>query len=128
MATAARREPGAVGWLVGEENRGLACMFTMMNNARLAVGIQGVALAERAPQQALAYARERRQGRAPGATRRGHEPDRRPPRRAAHAPDHEGADRGSARHLLLPARMRIDLAQRAADAGAGRGAASAPTC
>ncbi|MBA1158268.1 acyl-CoA dehydrogenase [Microvirga mediterraneensis] len=60
-------EGGAVGWLVGEENRGLACMFTMMNNARLAVGLQGVAIAERAYQQALAYARERRQGRAIGA-------------------------------------------------------------
>ncbi|RDI55089.1 acyl-CoA dehydrogenase [Microvirga subterranea] len=56
---------GAVGWLVGEENRGLACMFTMMNNARLAVGLQGVAIAERAYQQALGYASERRQGRAP---------------------------------------------------------------
>jgi acyl-CoA dehydrogenase len=58
---------GAIGYLVGEENRGLACMFTMMNNARLAVGLQGVAVAERATQQALAFARERRQGRAPGA-------------------------------------------------------------
>ncbi|HZH50460.1 MAG TPA: acyl-CoA dehydrogenase [Microvirga sp.] len=58
---------GAVGWLVGEENRGLACMFTMMNNARLAVGLQGVAIAERAYQQALAYANDRRQGRAIGA-------------------------------------------------------------
>jgi butyryl-CoA dehydrogenase len=58
---------GALGWLVGEENRGLACMFTMMNNARLAVGLQGVAIAERAYQQALAYAGERRQGRAIGA-------------------------------------------------------------
>jgi butyryl-CoA dehydrogenase len=58
---------GAIGWLVGEENRGLACMFTMMNNARLAVGIQGVAIAERAYQQALGYANERRQGRAPGS-------------------------------------------------------------
>ncbi len=56
--------PGAVGWLVGEENRGLACMFTMMNNARLAVGMQGVAVAEAAFQKALAYANERRQGRA----------------------------------------------------------------
>ena len=54
---------GAVGWLVGEENRGLACMFTMMNNARLAVGVQGVALADRAYQHARAYAQERRQGR-----------------------------------------------------------------
>jgi alkylation response protein AidB-like acyl-CoA dehydrogenase len=59
---------GAVGYLVGEENRGLACMFTMMNNARLAVGLQGVAIAERATQQALAYAQERRQGRASGAS------------------------------------------------------------
>lgn len=58
---------GAVGWLIGEENRGLACMFTMMNNARLAVGLQGVAIAERAYQQALGYASERRQGRAMGA-------------------------------------------------------------
>jgi acyl-CoA dehydrogenase len=59
---------GATGYLVGEENRGLACMFTLMNNARLAVGLQGVAIAERATQQALAYASERRQGRAPGAS------------------------------------------------------------
>jgi acyl-CoA dehydrogenase len=55
---------GAVGYLVGEENRGLAVMFIMMNAARLAVAVQGVAVAERATQQALAYARERRQGRA----------------------------------------------------------------
>ncbi len=55
---------GATGWLIGEENRGLNCMFTMMNNARLAVGLQGVAIAERATQQAIAYANERRQGRA----------------------------------------------------------------
>ena len=44
--------PGALGWLVGEENRGLAAMFTMMNNARLMVGVQGVGQAERALQQA----------------------------------------------------------------------------
>jgi acyl-CoA dehydrogenase len=58
---------GATGFLIGEENRGLNCMFTMMNNARLNVGVQGVAIAERATQQALDYARERRQGQAPGA-------------------------------------------------------------
>ncbi|WP_232628836.1 acyl-CoA dehydrogenase [Methylobacterium sp. Leaf118] len=58
---------GAIGWLIGEENRGLACMFTMMNSARLNVGLQGVGVAEAATQTALAYARERRQGRAPGA-------------------------------------------------------------
>jgi 3-(methylsulfanyl)propanoyl-CoA dehydrogenase len=54
---------GATGFLVGEENRGMNCMFTMMNQARLGVGLQGVAIAERATQQALAFARERRQGR-----------------------------------------------------------------
>jgi alkylation response protein AidB-like acyl-CoA dehydrogenase len=53
---------GAIGYLIGAENRGMACMFTMMNNARLSVGLQGVAIAERAFQQALAYANERRQG------------------------------------------------------------------
>ena len=56
---------GAVGYLIGEENRGLNTMFIMMNEARLAVGIQGVAVAERATQRALAYAGERRQGRSP---------------------------------------------------------------
>ncbi|BAT58369.1 acyl-CoA dehydrogenase, short-chain specific [Variibacter gotjawalensis] len=60
-------EGGATGWLIGEENRGLNCMFTMMNNARLAVGLQGVGIAERATQGAFAYARDRKQGRAPGA-------------------------------------------------------------
>lgn len=53
---------GAVGYLVGEENHGLEYMFTMMNNARLAVGLEGVAVAERAYQQAAAYAKERVQG------------------------------------------------------------------
>jgi acyl-CoA dehydrogenase len=54
---------GAIGHLVGDENRGLNVMFIMMNAARLAVGIQGVAIAERATQVATAYAKERRQGR-----------------------------------------------------------------
>ncbi len=53
---------GAVGYLIGAENRGLNTMFFMMNQARLAVGVQGVAIAERATQHAEAYARERRQG------------------------------------------------------------------
>jgi alkylation response protein AidB-like acyl-CoA dehydrogenase len=53
---------GAVGFMLGEENKGMRAMFTMMNNARLAVGIQGVAIAERAYQQAVAYALERKQG------------------------------------------------------------------
>jgi len=58
---------GAIGYLVGEENRGLNVMFVMMNAARLAVGVQGVALAERATQRAAHYARERRQGRTAGS-------------------------------------------------------------
>ena len=57
-------DEGAIGYLIGEENRGLACMFTMMNSARLGVGLEGVAIAERATQQAFAYAKERKQGRA----------------------------------------------------------------
>jgi alkylation response protein AidB-like acyl-CoA dehydrogenase len=56
-------EEGAIGWLVGEEQGGMAAMFTMMNNARLSVGLEGLALAERSYQAALAYARERVQGR-----------------------------------------------------------------
>jgi alkylation response protein AidB-like acyl-CoA dehydrogenase len=62
---------GAVGYLVGEENRGLACMFTMMNLARLAVGLQGVGIAERATQQAIQYAKDRKQGRAIGFSGQG---------------------------------------------------------
>jgi alkylation response protein AidB-like acyl-CoA dehydrogenase len=57
----------AVGELIGEANEGMRYMFTMMNNARLSVGLQGLALAERAYQKASAFAHERRQGRAPGA-------------------------------------------------------------
>jgi 3-(methylthio)propanoyl-CoA dehydrogenase len=55
-------EGGATGWLVGPENGGMAAMFTMMNNARLNVGLQGVGIAERATQRAVAYALDRKQG------------------------------------------------------------------
>jgi alkylation response protein AidB-like acyl-CoA dehydrogenase len=77
---AAGAEPGAVGHLVGEENRGLETMFIMMNAARFAVGVQGVAVAERAYQRAAAYARERVQSRpvdgsAAGAAAIVHHPD-----------------------------------------------------
>ncbi len=57
---------GAIGYLIGEEHRGMQCMFTMMNQARLGVGLEGVGIADRAYQQALAFAQERRQGRAVG--------------------------------------------------------------
>ncbi len=77
------RGDGAVGWRIGAENRGLAAMFTMMNMARLSVGVQGVGVATRACQEALAYARERRQGHGvDGPSRRGGA-DRRSPGRAA---------------------------------------------
>jgi alkylation response protein AidB-like acyl-CoA dehydrogenase len=56
---------GAKGWLIGEEHNGMAAMFTMMNNARLGVGVQGVGIAEAATQKALSYALDRRQGRTP---------------------------------------------------------------
>src|SRR6185295_14281795 len=57
---------GATGYLVGEENRGLEYMFIMMNLARFSVGLEGVGIAERAYQRAVAYARDRVQGRAVG--------------------------------------------------------------
>ncbi len=64
--TAVMEYDGATGWLVGEENDGMAAMFTMMNMARLNVGIQGVGVAEAAYQHAHAYAAERKQGKAAG--------------------------------------------------------------
>jgi acyl-CoA dehydrogenase len=65
---------GAVGYLIGEENAGMRCMFTMMNQARLGVGLEGVGVADRAYQQALSYAQERRQGRAVGKQGDGMDP------------------------------------------------------
>ncbi|HTQ34644.1 MAG TPA: acyl-CoA dehydrogenase [Stellaceae bacterium] len=62
---------GAIGWRIGEANRGLEAMFTMMNSERLLVGVQGVAIAERAYQTALAYARTRVQGQPIGVPRNG---------------------------------------------------------
>jgi alkylation response protein AidB-like acyl-CoA dehydrogenase len=63
-ATCVMNYDGAQGWLVGELNKGLACMFTMMNYERLGVGIQGLAASERSYQNAVDYARDRIQGRA----------------------------------------------------------------
>src|SRR3954447_21185117 len=65
---------GATGYLIGEENRGMLCMFTMMNQARLGVGLEGVGIADRAYQQALAFAQERKQGRAVGKAGDGSDP------------------------------------------------------
>ena len=95
---------GAIGFLIGEENKGMACMFTMMNRARLAVGLQGVGIAERATQQALAYARERKQG----AGRRDH----RLPGRQTHAAHHAHPDRRRARDLLCDRNCHRPIAAR----------------
>ncbi len=84
---------GAVGWLVGDENRGMECMFTMMNNARLQVGLQGLAIAERAYQHARDYARTRVQGKPVTATGPGDHP-------IIHHPD--------VRRMLLSMRARIE--------------------
>ncbi|MEJ6403069.1 acyl-CoA dehydrogenase [Yoonia sp. 2307UL14-13] len=65
--TAVMEYDGATGWLVGPEHGGMAAMFTMMNNARLGVATQGIGVAEGALQHALAYAQDRKQGKAPGA-------------------------------------------------------------
>ena len=111
---------GAKAWLVGEENRGLAAMFVMMNAARLAVGTQGVAIGDRAYQQALAYARERRQGR--GAKGGDGMARSSSTRRAAHADDDEGQRPRRARDLPFdrrfarPCRPRLDRAERTAAA------------
>ncbi|SDH72760.1 acyl-CoA dehydrogenase [Roseospirillum parvum] len=90
-------EEGAVGYLVGEENRGLEYMFTMMNNARLSVGMQGVAIGERAYQQALAYARERIQSKSVTAPREAG------PGTIVHHPD--------VRRMLLSMRSRVEAAR-----------------
>ena len=94
---------GRPGWSA-RRIAALNCMFTMMNNARLMVGIQGVGLAELALQQATAYALERRQGRAPGWSGEGMSPIADASRRAAHADDDARPDRGEPRHLL---RLRL---------------------
>ena len=65
--TAVMEYDGATGWLVGPEHGGMAAMFTMMNNARLGVGVQGIGAAEGAFQHALAYAQDRKQGKAGGS-------------------------------------------------------------
>ena len=85
---------GAIGWRIGEPHRGLEAMFTMMNSERLLVGVQGVAIGERAYQTALAYARTRVQGQPIGAPRNGATPP------IIHHPD--------VRRMLLSMRAQIE--------------------
>lgn len=102
--TAVMEYDGATGWLIGEEQDGMAAMFTMMNSARLGVGIEGVAVAEAAFQSAFVYARERRQGRtATGApTIIGHPDVRRSLMTMA-------ALTGTARAICLDCALAIDM-------------------
>jgi alkylation response protein AidB-like acyl-CoA dehydrogenase len=104
---------GAIGYLVGEENRGLEYMFIMMNAARLSVGLEGYALAERAYQQALNWARERVQGRPSGKAR----PADGKPLPIAYHPDVKRmlltmkAYTDAARAIALYASLQLDIAK-----------------
>ncbi|TMV10273.1 acyl-CoA dehydrogenase [Ruegeria sediminis] len=100
---------GAKGWLVGAEHGGMAAMFTMMNNARLGVGGQGVGVAEGAYQHALAYALERKQGRTPSGTIIDHADVRRMLMEMK-------ADVFASRAILLANAVAIDMAQATGDA------------
>jgi alkylation response protein AidB-like acyl-CoA dehydrogenase len=107
---------GATGWLVGEAEKGLAAMFIMMNAARLGVGMQGLAQGEVAYQNAVAYAKDRRQGRALKAE------DREPGSKADNLPVHPDVRRmlldgrafnEAARALLLWGSLQVDLSRKA---------------
>ena len=111
---------GAVGELIGEENNGMACMFTMMNNARLNVGIAGLATAERAWQQARAFAMERTQGR-DIATGEPNVPIIRHPDVRRMLMDMK-ARTGAMRALCYYTAGRMDIARRHPDEGARRAA------
>ncbi|MGR3542612.1 MAG: acyl-CoA dehydrogenase [Hasllibacter sp.] len=108
--TAVMQYDGATGWLVGEPHKGMAAMFTMMNNARLGVGVQGIGVAEGAYQHALAYALDRRQGKAEGAGSIAEHADvRRMLTRMK-------ADTQAARMIALANAVAIDMGQATGDA------------
>ncbi|KJZ18036.1 acyl-CoA dehydrogenase [Loktanella sp. S4079] len=109
--TAVMEYDGATGWLVGPEHGGMAAMFTMMNNARLGVGVQGIGIAEGAYQQALAYAQERKQGKAGGS---GAIVEHADVRRMLAAMK---ADTFAARAIALMNAVAIDMTTATADAG-----------
>ena len=114
----------AIGWLVSEENKGLRAMFTMMNEARVGVGVQGLALGEVAAQNAAAYARDRRQGRALGGPA---EPDAPADPIIVH-PDirrilmRARAFNEGARAFVMWVALASDIAPRSADAAARQAA------
>ena len=110
--TAVMEYSGAKGWLVGEEHNGMACMFTMMNNARLAVGMQGVGIAEAAYQHALNYAMDRKQGRSTIANGRGTIIDHADVRRML---SHMKADIFASRAIGAACAVAIDMATATGD-------------
>ncbi len=113
---------GAKGWLVGKEHGGMAAMFTMMNNARLGVGGEGVGVAEGAYQHALAYALERKQGKTPSGTIIDHADVRRMLMSMR-------ADVFAARAIMLANAAAIDMAQATGEADwAARAALLTPIC
>lgn len=121
---------GAVAYLVGKENGGMAAMFTMMNQARLGVGLQGVGLADRAYQRALAYAQERKQGKAPGSKGDGSDPIICYPDVKRNLMLMRGLT-AAARTICYATAVAIDVSQRADDAkvrekAAARGALLTP--
>ncbi len=117
-ATCVMNYDGATGWLVGEAHKGLRAMFTMMNEARLGVGVQGLAISEIAYQNAVAYARDRLQGRALAGSKHGEKaadpiivhPDVRRMLMSIRAVNEAG------RALILWTALRGDLSHRAEDA------------
>ena len=110
---------GAVGYLVGDENDGMRCMFTMMNMARLDVGLEGIAIAERAYQQALMYAQERIQGRPVDGSRKEAVPIIQHPD-VRHMLMTMKAHTEAARALAYFTAANLDLAERHPDAGQRR--------
>ncbi len=112
--TCVMRFDDATGWLVGEPNKGLNAMFVMMNAARLHVGLQGIGLLEAAWQKASAYAAERRQMRAPGATDTSLIQDHPAIRRILHT---QRAWIDGGRVLAYHTALQLDVAKRSTDAG-----------
>ncbi|WP_425073196.1 acyl-CoA dehydrogenase [Sagittula sp. S175] len=107
--TAVMSYEGAKGWLVGEPHDGMRAMFTMMNNARLGVGVQGVGVAEGAYQHALAYANERKQGKSETGTILGHADVRRMLAEMK-------ADTFAARSIALALAVALDMGRATGDA------------
>ena len=121
--TAVMEYDGAKGWLIGPEHGGMAAMFTMMNNARLGVGVQGLGAAEGAYQHALHYAQDRKQGKAPGTGAIIEHADVR--RMLAEMK----ADVYAARSIALMNAVAIDMATATEDAGwSARAALLTPIC